>query len=519
VEHDAIAAELIQQGFQLIETHISRVYLTATDVFKTKRPVALGFLDFRSLDDRARACDAEVALNGRLAAGVYLGVLALVRGEQGALEFVARDEVRERKILDFAVHMRRLSDEARADTRLARGLFDRDEAESVARTLAAFHLQARSDAETAAFGTVESVARNLEENFAQVEAYVADHLTSEEVREVETYQRAFLAAHAPLVTARAEQGFVRDGHGDLRLEHVYRQDDGSHVVIDCIEFNQRFRFADVCADLAFLSMDLRSHVRDDVADLLVAAYAEASGDYGLYALLDFYESYRAFVRGKVASFLAHDEAVRSETRDAAKSAARRHFLLALSAARPRLVAPRLIVCMGTIASGKSTLANGLATRLGAGVLCADRVRKQLLAVPETTALHDAPFQGNYTVAMSERVYTLLRERAAAVLASGRSVIVDASFRERRERNLLRHAAAQLGVEAVFLECRCDRGTAMKRLTQRASGPSVSDGRAEIYDSFAASFEPLCEIERSVHHVLDTDQPADDVLATALRCLL
>jgi aminoglycoside phosphotransferase family enzyme len=150
---------------------------------------------------------------------------------------------------------------------------------------------------------------------------------------------SFLRRHAALFEQRAAAGFVRDGHGDLRLEHVYRTDDGEHVITDCIEFNECFRFADVCADLAFLSMDLRQHDRTNLAELLIAAYARASRDFGLCQLVDFYESYRAFVRGKVALFLAHDADVAEATRLTAGRAAHHYFQLALAASRAPLSRP------------------------------------------------------------------------------------------------------------------------------------------------------------------------------------
>lgn len=511
-------AELSAQGFTRIETHISRVYLRGEHVFKTKRPLSLGFLDFRTLAARKAACLAELTLNRRLAPDVYLELSALVRDQTGKLAFVPADAGDPPGLLEYGVHMRRLSDDARADQRLLRGQLDREEVEAIARAIAAFHRDARSDAETASFGSASTIRENVEENFGQMEEHVLEHLAREEILSIERYQRAFLSAQGELFAARAAGRFVRDGHGDLRLEHIYRNDDGSHVVIDCIEFNQRFRFADVCADLAFLSMDLRSHGRADLAELLVAAYAEASSDYGLYALLDFYESYRAFVRGKVASFVAHDAALPFETQEAARLSARRHFLLALSAAEPGLVRPRLIVSMGMVASGKSTLADALATRLGVGVLCADRVRKTLLSVPLLAPQHDAAFQGSYAPEVSERVYALLRERALAVLASGRSVIVDATFHERRQRSMLREAAAAGGFELVFLECACSREEASARLAQRAQTAHVSDGRAEIYDALAARFEATSELSSAQHLVLDTAQPLALTLEAALRAL-
>jgi uncharacterized protein len=240
--------------------------------------------------------------------------------------------------------------------------------------------------------------------------------------------------------------------------------------------------------------------------------------YGLYALLDFYESYRAFVRAKVSSFLAHDTSVQAETRSTAEDAARRHFLLALSASRPPLVRPRLIVCMGMIASGKSSLAEALATALGAAVLSSDRVRKRLLDVPLTRPVHDDAFAGGYAPELSERVYALLRERAALILRSSRSVILDATFREQSQREQLGALAEQLGVELYFLDCACTRACAMEGLRLRAQTASVSDGRAEIYDDVASRFEQASELPPSVRLALDTNQSADQTRAQALRWL-
>jgi hypothetical protein len=327
-----------------------------------------------------------------------------------------------------------------------------------------------------------------------------------------------LQRQAGLLERRAEAGFVRDGHGDLRLEHIYRAASGAHVVIDCIEFNQRFRYADVCADLAFLSMDLRLHGRVDLAELLLRAYARHSGDYALYRLVDFYESYRALVRAKVSGLLANDAHVDETTRIRAAASARRYALLALSASHPPLRRPRLIVCMGQMASGKSTLARALGEQLTLPVLSADPTRKELLGVDRHAPLHDAPFSGAYTAELSARVYATLRERAAHVLSSERSVILDATFASRHERALAAALAAELGVEATFLLCECDRDASQARLTRRATKPSESDGRVAIYDDVSSRFEQFADAEPGRRHVLSTNGPREETLRAALACL-
>ena len=216
---------------------------------KRKRPVELGFVDFRTIEARKAACDAEVTLNRRLAPDVYYGVVPVI--EDG-------------EVVDWAVHMRRLPQEARADELLARGELLATKLDLVATTLAEFHASARSDAEVARFGSLEAVRFNVEENFEQTETTIHDYLLPKEARELIAWQREILRERAPLIAGRAACGRVRDGHGDLRLEHVYFEDGKPRpTIIDCIEFADRFRFADVCADVAFLSMDLAAHGRVD----------------------------------------------------------------------------------------------------------------------------------------------------------------------------------------------------------------------------------------------------------------
>ena len=511
---DSVAGELARQGFSLIETHISHVLLRGDDVYKIKRPVDLGFLSFGTLRQREAACEAEVVLNRRLAPSVYRGVVAMVRGGDGQLQALPRSELHGQEVIEWAVHMHRLPDQARLDVCLARGDLARPELVQLAALLVQFHGRARCDEHTSSFGAPTRIAGNVEENFAQTRELWRDHLAFEELQQLVRYQRRFLHEQAGLFEARALGGFVRDGHGDLRLEHVYRAAGGQHVIIDCIEFNERFRFADVCADLAFLTMDLKSQGHPELAEQLAAEYAKHSDDYGLYRLLDFYESYRAFVRGKVSSMLAHDSEVSAPARERAREAARRYFLLALSSADPPLRPVQLVVCMGLIASGKSTIAEGLAEQLAAPVLSADWTRKKLLSAQPEQRLSEQPFQGAYGSKTSAQVYARLAARAELLLRSGRSVVVDATFRSEAQRRAMLELARACSARVLFVECQCPREVAMQRLRARAELPHVSDGRAEIYDAFAASFAPTDTLPREAHLRVDTRAPVFEVLARA-----
>lgn len=469
-----------EPGLEVVETHVSRVYLGEERVWKTKKPVDLGFLDFTSAPKRRRACEAEVELNQRLAPGVYLGVVPFATGDGPEAE-------------EWAVLMRRLPDGRRANRLLEQGELSRADLERVADRLARFHRQARCDDKTRPFGEVGVVRSNVEENFLQTRKLIGKYLRPEQLAQVETWQLDFLSREADRFAERAASGRVRDGHGDLRLEHVYLDVPGAEdevLVVDCIEFNERFRFADVCADVAFLAMDLTSLRRPDLAEAFLASYARASQDYDLYPLVDFYESYRAFVRAKVAALVAHSSDTPQALRLRKDREAREHFLLALSSARRQLLRPHLVAVGGWIAAGKSTTSSLVSGLLNAPVVDADRARKALLQVGETAPLHVAPWSGPYSEETTERTYTELFRRTEQVLRSGRSAVVDASFRLHRHRLDARRLAHRLGIPFLFVECRADADACRRRLRERAAehnaGPS--DGRLEIFDAFVEGYE-------------------------------
>ncbi|MCA9691608.1 MAG: AAA family ATPase [Myxococcales bacterium] len=495
---------------ELRETHISRVYLRERDVIKIKKPVYLGFLDFRTLAAREQACAAEVELGRRLAPDVYLGLVPITRDPDGGRRLDGDGPV-----IDWAVRMRRLPDAWRADVRLAEGRLEANDLRRVAEVIAAFHASARIG--DAYHGEVAILLQNVRENFDQAGEHARALLTAERAAAIEARQLEFLAERGELLRARAAAGRVRDGHGDLRLEHVYLDDDGGIRVIDCIEFNERFRIADVCADVAFLSMELAASARVDLAEVFLAAYAEASGDFDLYPLVDFFEGYRAYVRGKVACMTAAGD-VSWDIKERARAEATRLFTLAYAAQRGPLVTPRLVAIGGPIASGKSTIARHLGERMGAPVLSSDLTRKQLVGVDPTTPVHDEAWSGIYTLDATERVYRELLRRAAVVLRSGRPVIVDASFRTRALRGRVRALAAELGAPLRVLECRAPRHVLEARLRARAEQGGVSDGRLEILDDFLARWEEIDELAAEEHLTLDTSRPLAETLKALAAAL-
>jgi aminoglycoside phosphotransferase family enzyme/predicted kinase len=521
---DSLGAEV--QAVECIETHVSRVFLAGEHVFKTKKPVALGFLDFTTLEQRKRACEAEVALNRRLAPDVYEAVVPVLRGADGrhrigrtlgrAGDGAERDaairvDESDGTVVDFAVRMRRLPDDERADVRLVRGQLGKADIARLAARLVDFHDEASSFGAGSRFGTVLGIAAAVEQNFEQTRESVREFLSDDEARSIERWQLSFLEQNRSIFEKRREADRIRDGHGDLRLEHVYFRKDGSIVVLDGIEFNDDFRCEDVCADIAFLAMDLAWHGRVDLAERFVAEYAMHGNDFDLYAVADFYESYRAYVRAKVSTMLAGDATAPDAARARARAEARRYFVLALAASRKSLLGPTVVAVGGIIASGKSTLAAAIADELGAPVIEADRTRKHMLGVSSTARVHEPPFKGAYDPRFTARVYDETMRRAGVVLASGRPVVLDASFRTPLLRERARKLSQDHGVPFRFVECRVDLETCRARLVERETRERVSDGRLAILDDFCASYEPPTELLPDEHVVVDTGRPLEESL--------
>jgi aminoglycoside phosphotransferase family enzyme/predicted kinase len=516
--------DLKAQARELRETHISWVFLFDDLVFKVKKPVSLGFLDFSTLERRWAACRAEVTLNRRLAPDVYLGTAPVSRDDGGrhslgpVIAEARDDEARAHRVetrdavVDWAVAMRRLPDEQRADMRLSTGQLTPGDIEALATTLARLHERANTGPQIDAYGSVDSIGINVRENFSQMRGLADALLSADEARRLESKQLGFLENNRALFERRVMSHRIRDGHGDLRLEHVYFGSKAEPSILDCIEFNERFRYADVCCDVAFLSMDLARHGRVDLAESFLFAYARESDDYDLYAIVDFYESYRAIVRAKVCAITLAQSTLAPSARSRLLEDGRRYRLLALATRPPAGARPRIIAVGGIIASGKSTLAEALGRELSAPVLSSDRTRKALLGVEPARRLQDPAWDGAYAAARTRSVYDELLRRAGVVLSSGRNIVLDASFRTRAARQQARELARELGAEFLFVECRVPPELCRQRLRERASGPSISDGRAEIFDEFANAYEPVLELDAREHVVLDSSGPVGESVA-------
>jgi aminoglycoside phosphotransferase family enzyme/predicted kinase len=424
------------------------------------------------------------------------------------------------EVVDYAVQMKCLPEESTLLRILEDGELDGETVKGLARRVAEFHDQAEGGKHVSQWGRWEVVATNNLENFEQVEPFVGLTLTRPVFERLRSLSESELEVRRSSIDGRAERGIPRDTHGDLHLDHVYHFPEesppGDFVILDCIEFNERFRYADPVADAAFLAMDLEFQGRRDLARLFSDAYFERSGDEEGKTLLPLYQAYRAVVRGKVEGMKAREPEVPEEEKDRALQSARAHFLLALGYLSPPVEHPCLVLVGGLPGTGKSLLAGGLEGRAGFTRITSDVVRKELAGVSEGEETA-APFgRGIYTDEWNDLTYSTCLHLAETMLFEGKRVLVDASFREEKRREAFLDVALRWGVPVLLLLCEADPPVVKARLSGRSE--DASDADWTIYQESVAHWEPLSEPERAVaRSVLNVGTP-EEVVETGLRIL-
>ncbi len=495
------------------QTHISAVFLVGEFVYKVKKPLNLGFLDFSTLERRQYFCEQEVLLNRRLAPRVYLGVVPIVQ-DHGGVRVEGRGEA-----IEWAVKMCRLPDTATLQARLIRGEAGLEEIDRLARRLAHFHASAARSPAISSFGSWSVVAGNARENFAQSQPDVGRTVHPDVFERCRLRTEEWLADRRDLITARAEHGVPCDTHGDLHLDHVYLFDAAPPddvVIVDCIEFNDRFRYADPVADAAFLVMDLKAHSRDDLAAEFAQRYFNEVGDPQGNELLPFYTAYRAIVRAKVEGIKQREAEVSEGERRNEQTKAQRHWLLALRELEEPSRRPVLVLVSGLPGSGKSTLATELRQRSHFTVLRTDVIRKELAAVAAETVGSARFEEGIYTAQWTERTYLECERRAEQLLFAGQRVIVDATFGDDRYRRRFLELSRRCCVPLVWLECHVSPETARRRLAARQG--DASDANWSIYLRLAERWQPAGAETRPLHRLVTNDGPIEQAVSQARKAL-
>lgn len=310
------------QKVELVQTQMSSIFLTGEYVYKIKKPVNLGYLDYTTLEKRHYFCRQELELNRRLCPSVYLAVVPIVE-EKGQLHIEGQG-----KPIEYAVKMKQLPHDRMMDVLLPQGQVTMEMVNEVAKRLVGFHDKAETNQKIAAFGSLDVIYQNTDENFYQTEKYMETSITTAEHQHIKNYANNFINSNSGLFDKRVREGRIRDCHGDLHAAHVCFTDD--ICIYDCIEFNDRFRYSDVVSEIAFLAMDLDRYQQSELSQHLVNTYIKLSHDQELLKLLNFYKCYRAYVRGKVESFKLDDPYIPKEEKVIVLTAARSYFQLAES---------------------------------------------------------------------------------------------------------------------------------------------------------------------------------------------
>lgn len=470
------------------QTHSSVVFLAADRAYKVKKPVVFDFLDYSTPARRRHACLEEVRVNRKLAPGIYLGVRAIVPTAEGFV--LAGPDAPD--AVDYAVEMARFSESETLAGAIAAGGLGHAEVREVAQALARFHAEAAQAPGGRPADVLQMWSANIEE-LARIPS--ASHWPLEEMQR---FGEAFVRARGTEISRRAATGHVRDGHGDLRCEHVLID---PVRIVDRIEFDPALRSGDVALDVAFLTMDLELHRQGWAARELIGAYRHAGGSPGGEELRSFYAAYRALVRAKVELLAAGGEG-------APPVVARRLVELADRLCW-RARRPLAIVVCGSAASGKSTLAAELVRRTRLPVLASDVIRKRLAGLTPTARA--AP--EHYSTQFTHATYDLLSREALASLRLRGGTIVDATCRTRGQRALIEHRLGPTGCALLFVRCEVPLKVATERARLRIeAGRSVSDATPEIVAEQHRCFQPLTELPQQHSITIDAEQPIERQVA-------
>lgn len=501
-----------------IQTHISNVFIAPPFVYKTKKRVDFGFLDYSTLEKRKYYCDQEVELNRRLCSEIYIGVEAVV-SDGTLLKLVPRKELsNEHHVVDYAVKMKLLDETWFLQSYIERDELSNEQLDRVAVKLADFYDSQSPDASVAQYGDIEKIKFNTDENFEQTEQFIDDIIRREALNAIRYFTNSYLKQNERLFQKRVSENRIVDGHGDLHLEHIHVSP-GGVCIYDCIEFSERLRYGDQAVDLAFFAMDLDYNEKWKESRYFIEQMSEKLDDPELSTIIDFYKCYRAYVKGKVKSMKSCEEEVEKSDRREAAEIATVYFNLSL---RYALLGsrPLVLICMGRIGTGKSTIAKHLGKTLNIDVYSSDRIRKEIAGLPLHERTPTKKRKELYSADMSRKTYDALWENAKQSVSEGKSVILDATFSLAHGRQILVSQLESIGADYLFVEAQASDDVVKSRLQDRENAREiVSDARLEDFEMLTKKYEAPEEIGSNHKIKINTGKQLTDTIESLYKKLV
>lgn len=485
-----------------LETHISHVFIGDEFVYKVKKPVNFGFLDFSTLKKRHFFCQRELMLNSRLAKGIYLGVQPIYKSGHG-FSFVLEEGGQP---AEYAVRMKRIPLDRLLFKLIGEGRPLYGSLEDVGRTLAQFHENVAAY-KGRKFGGIESMSAAVEENFEQIKPFTSLTLNKKIFRLLITYTRTFLVDHNGKFAERRRNGYVRDGHGDLHCQHICLEH--PPIIFDCIEFNEGFRIIDILNDIAFLFMDLEYRGRFDLSSRLHKAYFACQPKVLDEELLRFYKVYRAVVRGKVEGFAAQNIENRCQ-KESAVARARDYFGLADYYLNYFQKPFNPVVFMGLSGSGKSTIARDFSPN--AVILRSDEIRKEIAGVRKEKHVYSPFGDGIYAPDLTRQIYCLMLEKAIECARKGKRVIVDATYLKANQRKDFHETCIMKGLNPFFIHCFAREAVLKGRIRNRMqTGTDISDADISILEHQLKHLEEPVELPRYRTLRINTEEAIHNIV--------
>lgn len=486
------------QEFGVIETHISWVLLTGQYVYKIKKPVDFGFLNFSSLEKRHFYCEEEVRLNRRLAPDLYLGVIRIC----GSVEQPVLNG--DGPVIEYAVKMLQFPQSMQLDRLLATQGLDIQMMDKLARKVADFHLSIDVVPPESEFGDVEHVRQPVMENFRHIRASIGGDNIEQQLNKLEHWTKQQIENLKEFIQQRKTNGFVRECHGDMHLRNIAMWKD-EIIIFDCIEFNKNFFLIDVMSEIAFLIMDLEDRHQQPLATRFLNSYLEITGDYDGITLLQFYKVYRALVRAKVDALRAAQEQLGSPEYKETYRDCLQYLQLAEHYINP--AAPCLLINHGLSGSGKSYASRLLLEKFPAIQVRSDVERKRLFRAEERAQTAGIIGQGIYTPDATKRTYKELVRIARQLLLAGHSVIIDAANLKQPQRDMFIELAKSLTTPYFILDYQAPADTLRQRVKQRVlEAEDVSDATLEVLEHQIKTCEALSAAESPFVIRVETDKP-------------